>query len=362
LAAQFFAAIGSAAEWKTGATLEQALSQPIGITWNERALRDGLRRLSLETRVAIFLDRRIDPDQEPSVQKPPLPLEILLHEIAATASARTSRFGSVMYLGPQEAADELATIAALRRQEIAKLSTDRQGALLASRSMQWEELTEPRQLVERMCREGQLQLENAEQIPHDLWPAAEFPPMPWSDRLTLVLAGFSLTFELDVSGRSLHLTPITTGNVIEHRYSPVGSAANLSVQLKRVLPDAKIRVEQGQIIVTSRQEDHEKTQRLLAGQPIRAAAPAKAKAARPAGELLLTLTVSAQPAGAVVRKVAEALGKRLSYDEAVVEKLKMPITLDLKDATPEHLLDATLRPLGLSHQLTEKELIVTAPK
>jgi hypothetical protein len=254
----------------------------------------------------------------------------------------------------------LATVAALRRQEIAKLSTHAQTSLLAARPMQCEELTEPRQWVERLCREAQLHLENPELIPHDLWPAVELPPMPWSDRLTLVLAGFSLTFQLDASGRSLRLTPITTGNVIERRYSPSGSAANLSVQLKRVLPDAKIRVEHGQLIVVSRQEDQEKIERLLAGQPVRTAASPKSKPVRPAGELLMTLSVTAQPAGAVVHRVAESLGKRLIYDDSVVEKLKMPVTLDVKDATPEHMLNATLHPLGLSYKLTSQELIITA--
>lgn len=354
--------IASAADWKTGAALDQALGQPIGITWSERALRGGLQRLSHETGVAIFLDRRIDPDQELNLQKSPRPLDTLLSEIAATFSAHTSRLAAVIYIGPEESADELATVAALRRQEIAKLSTDERASLLASRPLQWEELAEPRQLVEQLCREVHRSIENPEQIPHDLWPAVELPPLPWSDRLTLVLAGFGLTFELNAPGQSIRLIPMPEGNVIERRYRPPGAAGSLSAQLKRVLPDAKIRVENGHFIVTSHQEDHEKIERLIAGQPIRSAPQAKAKTAKPAGELVLTLSVREQPAGAVARTLAESLGKRLIYDESVVEKLKTPVTIDLKDATPARVLDATLHPLGLSYDLSEKELTITAAK
>ena len=349
-----------AAEWKTGAALDQALDRSIGITWNERGLRDGLSRLSRETGVAIFLDRRIDPDQELNLQKPPMPLEALLGEIASAASARISRLGGVIYIGPSESAQELATVAALRRQEIARFTADRQASLLASRPLHWEELAEPRQLVEQLCREARVRLENVQQIPHDLWPAVELPPLPWSDRMTLVLTGFGLTFELQETEQSLRLKPITAGNVIERRYAPPGSAANLSQQLKRVLPDAVIKVERGQIIVTGRQEDQEKIERLLSGQPVRSSPAVPPKTAKAKGELLLTLSVSDQPAGAVVHKVAGSLGKRPSYDASVLEKLKMPVTIDLKNATPEHLLETLLRPLGLSYRLTESELIITA--
>jgi hypothetical protein len=354
------AVVARSAEWKTSASFEQALQQSYGITWKERTLRDGLERLAQETGVAIFLDRRIDPDQELNLQEPPIPLETLVSQIAAAAKAQISRLGPVIYIGPPETADELATVAALRRQELARLPTDRQAALLSARPLQWPELTEPRQLIEQLSREAAVQVENTQDVPHDLWPAVDLPPLAWCDRLTLVLAGFGLTFQLDASGREIRLRSIEPGNVLERRYSPAGSAANLSVQLKHILSDAKIRAEQGQLIVTAREEDHDKIQRLLAGQSVRASAPAKAPSWPKAAQLLMTLSVKNQPAGAVVRKVAESLGKRLTFDESILEKLKTPITFDLKNATPEHLLDTTLHPLGLSFRLTEKELIVTA--
>ena len=94
------------------AALDRALEQPLGITWHARGLRDGLARLSQETGVAIFLDRRIDPDQELTLQKAPTPLETLLGEIAAAAKAQTSRIGAVIYVGPPETVEQLATVAA----------------------------------------------------------------------------------------------------------------------------------------------------------------------------------------------------------------------------------------------------------
>jgi hypothetical protein len=137
------------------------------------------------------------------------------------------------------------------------------------------------------------------------------------------------------------------------RYAPRGSTTALATQLRRLLPEAEIRVQDGQIVLEGRAQDHEKLERLLLGQTVRTEKPATKSS-----EKLFTLRATGQPAGAVVRQVAQSLGKEFRYDEALREKLQQPVTLDLKNATTAFLLENTLEPLGLRFQITDKEVIV----
>ncbi|MBW8883954.1 MAG: hypothetical protein JF612_04080, partial [Planctomycetia bacterium] len=58
--------------------------------------------------------------------------------------------------------------------------------------------------------------------------------------------------------------------------------------------------------------------------------------------------------------IAKSVGKELRYDADVLEKLKQRVTFDLKDATLDHLLETTLKPLGLRYRVTEKDLEIVA--
>jgi hypothetical protein len=127
--------------------------------------------------------------------------------------------------------------------------------------------------------------------------------------------------------------------------------------LRRVVPEATTRVDQGQLVIAGKQEDHEKIERLLAGQSVRTTRPAKG-----GDEKLYNLHTGEQPAGAVLRKIATDLGKELKYDPAILNKLKQPVKLDLDKVTLDYLLEATLKPLGLSHRLTADSLEVMEDK
>jgi hypothetical protein len=344
-------------KWKSGPAFRQQLDESVGVTWQDRLLRDGLTRLSQTYGVAIFLDRKIDPGQPLTFTFRDQPLETLLKQVAAEAGAGVAILEPVIYMGPPEVAAQLATLAAIRRQDASKLPNDAKIRLLRSQAWQWDELVQPRQLLEELARQANVSVENPAAIPLDLWPAVSLPPLPWTHRLTLLLAGFGLTFEIDERGSSVRLVPQPTSAILEKRYSPRGTASDLATQLSRIMPEAKIKVEQGQLVVAAKQEDHDKIERLLSGQSVRMPKPAKG-----GGEKLYSLKVANEPAGKVVRKVAESLSKELRYEPAVLEKLKQPVNFNLENATLEHLLETTLKPLGLTYRVTDQTLEITEQK
>src|SRR5437868_8034533 len=113
--------------WKTGAVFNRQLREIVpspGVTLRGSALRDGLDRLSRAYGVAAFLDRRIDPDQHIDFTARDIPLESLWLQIAAAAHAETAVIGSVVYIGPHDTAALLPTTAAMRRQDITRLSNE----------------------------------------------------------------------------------------------------------------------------------------------------------------------------------------------------------------------------------------------
>ena len=45
-------------------------------------------------------------------------------------------------------------------------------------------------------------------MPHDLWAAADLPPISLVDRLTLIAIQFDLTFKVAEHGKRLELVPV----------------------------------------------------------------------------------------------------------------------------------------------------------
>jgi hypothetical protein len=341
----------------TGAAFQQRLNEPVTLTWQDRGLRDGLARLSQAYGVAIFLDRRIDPQQELTLSARDETLEMLLRRIARDAQAAAATVGAVIYIGPSPTASRLATLAAIRRQDVAKLPGDARARLLRAQAWEWPELSQPRQLLQDLAREAEVTVENSDVLPLDLWPAVRLPPMPWTDRLTLLLAGFEMTYEIGTGGKVVRVVGQPAAAVLEKTYTSQGNVASLASQLARLLPDAKIRLQDQKLLVSASQEDHEKIERLLSGHTVRGT-----KSVKKGGEKLYSLEVENQPASKVVRSIAESLGKPLKAEPPILEKLNQPVTFKLENATLDHLLSTTLQPLALTYRLTEDTLEVVKEK
>jgi hypothetical protein len=294
-------------KWKSGAELRRQLDQRVSMAWQQRGLREGLSRVSQSFGVSIFLDRRIDPEQLLTLTIRDEPLEMLIKQAAQAANSETSTIGAVIYVGPSSTASKLATLAAARRQDASKLVGDAKARLLRTETWQWEELSVPRSLLADLASRANVSVANADSITHDLWPAASWPAMPWTDRLTLLLAGFDLTFQLEDGGASVRLIPIP------------------------------------------------------ATVPIEKQSPPRSTKAKTGGEKRYSLQVSNQPVGNVAQTVAQALGRELRYEAVVMEKLKQPVTFKVENVALDELMGAALKPVGLTYRLTEKDLTIVEP-
>ncbi len=128
--------------------------------------------------------------------------------VAERCGLGVSRLGAVVYLGPPSAAQRLRPIAAAFDRAVRRLPAASQRKFFQSKPLAWEDLSTPRDLLEQLGRQNGIQIAGLERLPHDLWAAADLPPLSLAERLTLIAAQFDLTFKIAAGGARLNLAPV----------------------------------------------------------------------------------------------------------------------------------------------------------
>lgn len=343
-------------DWKTEGDFHKALATVTGFSGKDRPLREGLRAISRETQVAIFLDRRIDPDQRVDFTTRDLSLQAALEKLALNVNAAIAVIDDIVYIGPPPVASRLAASAAQRRRELSRLPEDERRAWLIERDFAWRDLAEPRSIAEAIAKRVGKEIANPELIPHDLWASWHGPATDSISQLTIVLAGFDLTCRLGANDQ-IKLEAVATEKSYEHSYAITGDATQIGQRIKKLLPDVKLRRDgPGRIAVTAEAADHAKIAEFLAGKP----AAGKAKVVP--GKKLYTFTANNEPLGAIVKTIATDLGVEVRGDQAVAEKLKARTSANVKQAEVEELLHKVLDPAGIEFKITEKTLELSITK
>ena len=337
--------------WRTGEALERQLESRLHPQLPESTLRSALTRLSRSEEVAVWIDRRIDPDQKVVLTANDVTLKECFNILARQSRIDVCRVGPVFYFSSGPVCSRLPTLAALRRQGIRGLSSQHQRQLLPARSSSWEPLTAPRELVRELGDEFGLSMVGLDQIPHDLWPGGDLPPLGFSDRLTLLLAGFDLTFALDSEGSSLHLVRMPETVSLERGYPLGNHGPNVMAILREKFPRARIRADSRRIVVVGMWEDHQLIDRLLKGEAVRR------RVHRP-GQKVFTMKVQNETAGTVVAMLAERLQLEFKPGTGTVENLHQRVSFEVTNASQQELLRAVLGPVGLSWRIEGGELHV----
>ncbi len=304
--------------WHTDTAFQQALRQPASVTWVDAPLRHHLNRLARIQRVAVFLDRRIDPSQQITFRTDPIPLGRLLQEIAQHVRADIAIVGSVVYIGPKSTAGKIGVVGAMRRNDSKCLPAAIARRLRAARTLHWDQLTEPHQLIAQLGEANQVAIDGLALVPHDLWPETDLPPLCWPDRMTLVLAGFNLTFLFVDRGRGIRLEPFP---------DQVPRAVSGTVSMPELLSR------------TSSNRFHNGD-----------------------AETRYTMQVRQQPLGAVLKTIQQRAGLEFQFDSTATSHLHDRVTLQVRDVSLDELLRETLGPVGLVHRQKGRTVMVTATR
>jgi len=333
----------------TGAELRRQLDATV--SWRTSAsqpLRAALEGFCNSQRVAVFIDRRVDTSRKVEVNLAGLPLRKALDQAGEQSGIAVRMLGPVAYFGPEKKIADLRTAAELLREQVRELPPERRGALLRLRTLEWEALAAPREILEQVGRETGIAIENPELVPHDLWAAAKLPPLSVTDQWTLILAGFDLTVQLDEGGQTARIIPLEKPRLVR-KYRAGANPGQVAAKLEEYLDQAEFRVAGGFLWVRGRLEDHERVTAALSGNPLKKTTHSKSKPKT--GKTLITLTVKNQPLLPVLRQIAGQLKLKIDISETALREagidLDQVVSLEVTQATTDELLTALLSPAGL---------------
>jgi hypothetical protein len=249
-------------------------------------------------------------------------------------------------------------VAALRTQEAAKLPPAVRTTWSQLRPLKWPDAASPKDLLTTLARENKFQIKGLDQIPHDLWAAADWPSVNLASRLTLILAQFDRSFEIAADGASISLAPFPADAKIEYTYNVPGSAEEVASGLRQssLLVAAEINPAGNKLIVRARQEDHDAIKELLLRRQV------KRTNIRETTKDVYTLKVTLA-ADKLLDQLAKKLNLELKIDnDAIAAKglsLSQEVQLDVKQVGLDQLLRAVLDPVGLKFKRNGKVVDVT---
>ncbi len=333
-------------EWYSGKSLRDSLAQPGNCIWQNTPLRTALESFSRARHVAVIMDRRVDPSQPVNLKLTNATGEEIIEQLSQSRDLGFCFLGPVAYFGPHSTTRRLRTVAELRRDEIRGLQAGIAARFLKSKRSGWGDLATPQELLSELAAEGQFEISGIQHIPHDLWAACDLPPLAVSDRLTLILAQFGLTFNVTVDGSSITLVPMPETPVIVRNYPGGRHPESLAKEWAKRAPNCRFKVLNGRVYVQGRLEDHE-----LITQPTR---PERKKTgpAKPLDldKMRFSTNVPNQPLDKVLTQFAAQLRLELRLDRQAFESAgvspQQRVSFSVTDATFDQLMDAIVAPAG----------------
>ena len=280
---------------------EPHLHEHLSVTWQGQELGQALERLSDTRHISIWLDRRVDPQQSVQGEFRDLPLFEGLEKIAREHQLSVSQFGPVIYIGPQQSAQELDSLAQQAHGMLASSPTNLRRHWLKAAPSSWPRLSEPRGLLKEWFALSKISLLGDEKIAHDLWQSQELPPLTLVDRTVLLLIGFDLTCQISRDGKRCTVVPI------ERPLTKVSRKSPKSTFLK---------------------------------QP-----------SQPAGQQVFTLKLQNQPLGMVLDQLAKQLQLKVSWDKELRTSAdvfrKGLVSCDVRNVDFDKLLESILQQADL---------------
>lgn len=351
-------------ELRKPTNIAAVLQRPANIRSRGITLRDACRRLTQTQHLPIFVDRRVDPLQRMNIQAEGVTLQEALTSLAQQAGAEVAILPSLCYLGPKGTALELPTLLEVARQQADRMPVAFRRKLSMKQKLRWQRLASPQQILRDLTQSHQIQVVGLEQVPHDLWDAGELPEGIVAEHLTVLLAGFDLTWRLDQGGDAVRLVPIERPVRLARSYTWRGAGSAQLQQVAAQIPAADVRIFGGKVELNGTAEDHEKLLAILSNLRPPARNSRRSHGRTPERKRY-SLRLQSEPVGAVLRELASQIYLELRVDEPALRNANLSldtrISIDVTEVDLDTLLESIGKAAGLSLKATAAELHV-APR
>ena len=332
------------------ARFEQQLDTLISTHW-DLSLKNALNSIRETQRIAIFLDRRINPTQQIQLEVQDKTLSAVLQQIANQANAQTSYIRNVIYIGPVKTTHLLATVAAIHAEQHRRNQAENKVLFTVGKSTQWNRLSQSRSIVTAIAKTVNAEITNIEAIPFDLWDKHTLPNLPFAMRMSIVLAGFDLTYQMN-NDRSITLTPFPTEAKYLKAFSNKISAATFN-RIKNNFPTLQITNTDQQLVASGRWEEITELELLLRGNRINQPKPTTTS------KQVYTLTVTNQSIQNVLQAIASNEKLELVGSAAAQKIWSKRISLEAKELPLANLLLQIVGQGNLQYRIAAKQLLIS---
>ena len=301
----------------TGRRFQQQLRKSVvGWSWKGRELRQVFRGISDDQHIAILLDRRVNPNRAFRGDFGNLSVQDALQQMADRVGAEARFVGSTVYVGPRQTCARMRTAVHLLNQQLDQMTDQaRRLQLRSRRTVRWDDLQEPRRIIEDIAARFRLQVEQLDRVPYDLWSAGVLPQATANEALCLVLAQFDLWFRWNKDAGGIEIVSLPPALLIERRYPSVRTpVAETAKRWKRDFPGLTVKIQKQALVVQGTLEQHE----MIAAGDATSRAVKPGRNPKPADVLPIkkrnfTLTIKDVPASALIKKL-EMSGMEFDFD------------------------------------------------
>lgn len=306
--------------------------------------------------IAIFLDRRVDPDAALALDLPEMRVELAMREFALRQKMSLVVRDGYLYLGPRSFCRWWPGELDALTKQVNKLAPAEKQFWEAKAKARWEEGATPRELAENLAG-AKLSKSESARIPHDVWAAFDGPELPRFEHLALLCGGFDLIPEIAAKGevtfRQLAEGKSQTGVVT----IPAASMSEAIENIRRYFPEVKATPKQNKLEVEGSFGDVKAIQSWFTAPP----PPRKSTTAKPTGPVILLTTPVPVPARQLLIKLAQDAKCELVIAlDVAPEAVNKKIQPAWKGTRPE-LLKKISAEIGLTCELEEGKLVVKNP-
>lgn len=351
-----------------GAPFRTAWNQPSRVRLEGITLRLVLEQLCTARKLAWVADRRLDLDQSVSCDATDVPLSEIISHLLEPLQAQAVVVGSTIVIGPSESTRWLRTLTDRQRlavQHVQNLATAK--TLRTGMDIHWEELTQPRELVNQVLEQRRLRIQRLDDIPYDLWNRGDLVGVTAGELLTILVWQYDLQVEWKPNGEGVLnplIVPLTTQRSVRLTASQKASIPEMFPDLTwtPALTSASL---DRPYQATGRLEELESLEKWLrdAKSPV-TSRPRTGEAAEWRQRKFATFRTDGAPLIQVLKQLKEQK-LPIEWDEeqlvAFGVDLQTAITVDLKQAGLEEMVQVICEQAGLEYKVTA-DAISLSPK
>ncbi len=337
--------------WLGGKDLEQARMLGISADWLDAPLCRQLDKLSRQQKIAVFIDRRIDPNREATFSVQNATWDRLVWAVADQYEIGVCRLEDVYYFGPIETCRALPVLYETLRKQVISNRKQQKVAWLKPTRPQWPRLSEPSSLLQQLAKNNGLELVGSNAIEFDIWPEHGLPAISTLQQIVLLAIGFDRWIEISNDGLQVTLVPfpkIEDGTVTIRN---VGQARQIILQLAEEFPNCNLKALGRSIVAQGPTAEIARLQKHLAR--LQSADVGDSTRHR------FSMVDTKAKRGVILASVARTLELELSYPPESRQALDEVIEISVRDVTAEEILANVLAGTNLTYEISNQQLLLS---